>query len=380
MHREDVQGLEGHGVVAADHVLVAQEVGEVGDQGVSDPLILLLGNEPAAQFQPQELALVEHLPVAAIAPTQQAVRLVTGGDGIFRHEACAGRAQQGRGLVVAGEVGSIGPFEEAAGVARFAAAAVVLHGEHPVPGRPGGGSGIGGGLPAVGADTTVSLCRPIRAQFRRAGGASAGMLAVSHLVQVAAGVADHHVQRVAFVLGQQVAGEKVEPFPAVAALVLFHPEEVFHVGMVGAALVAGGAVEWADLLFQRLHQAGSGSAVRPKVQVLNLPVNDPPRHGVDVVPQHITPHPVGLDEGRAATHEGVGDGEPIEVISGEEGLLERLVAVFGEEQPPEQGPRPPGEPLVHGDDRPVVLLDLFFTQGQGGDEGDVEVGFYGHGG
>jgi hypothetical protein len=41
--------------------------------------------------------------------------------------------------------------------------------------------------------------------------------------------------------------------------------------------------------------------------------------------------------------------------------------------------RADGEPLVHRDDRPVILLDLLFPQGKGGDEGDVEVLFYGHG-
>lgn len=150
--------------------------------------------------------------------------------------------------------------------------------------------------------------------------------------------------------------------------------------LAGTALQAAGAVQAADLLFQGLHQAGGGSAVCHQVQMLDLAVDDPPGHGVDVVAQHVAPDPVGLDQRRAAPHEGVGDVDPLEVVGREEGLLERPVAEFGEEQSPEQGPRPTGEPLVHGDDRPIVLLDLFFAQGQGGDEGDVEVGFYGHGG
>ena len=34
---------------------------------------------------------------------------------------------------------------------------------------------------------------------------------------------------------------------------------------------------------------------------------------------------------------------------------------------------------MDGDDWAVVLLDLLFPQGEGGNEGDVEMFFYGHG-
>jgi len=205
------------------------------------------------------------------------------------------------------------------------------------------------------------------------------VLPIRHLVQVAAGVTDQHVQRVALVLSQEIAGEEVERFAATAAIVLLHPEEIFDMCLIGAALEASGAVESADLLLHGRHQPGGGSAIGGQVQVFDLPVNDPPCHGVDVISQHVAPDPVGLDERGSAPHERIGNGDPLEVVSREERLLERPVAVLGEEQPPEQGPRPTCEPLVHGDDRPVVLLDLFFPQGQGGDERDVEVRFYGHG-
>ena len=34
---------------------------------------------------------------------------------------------------------------------------------------------------------------------------------------------------------------------------------------------------------------------------------------------------------------------------------------------------------MDGNDRAVVLLNLFFPEGEGGDEGDIEMFFHGHG-
>lgn len=143
MHREDVQRLEGHGVVAADHVLVAQKVGEVGYQGVPDPLVLFCHNRPAAQFQPQQLPLVEHLPVAAVSPAQQSAGLVAGWNRVIGHEAGVTLCKLGDSLIVACQVGGVGPLEEAAGVSGLACPAVVLHGKHPVAGRPVIRAGVG---------------------------------------------------------------------------------------------------------------------------------------------------------------------------------------------------------------------------------------------
>ena len=63
MHREDVQRLEGHRVVAAQHVLVAQQIGEIRRKRVTDARIIDVGNQAAAQLQTEELARIEHLPV-----------------------------------------------------------------------------------------------------------------------------------------------------------------------------------------------------------------------------------------------------------------------------------------------------------------------------
>lgn len=230
----------------------------------------------------------------------------------------------------------------------------------------------------MGAGAFVPFGRAFQAQFSRTGAAFSGIAAVNYFIQVSAFSTDQHIQRVALVLGQEIAGEEVKIFMAVGACLLFHPEKVFHMGLVGTAFQAAGAIQAADLFFQGLHQAGGGCAVRLQVQMFNLPVDDPPGHWVDVVPQHVAPHPIGFDQRGSAPHERVGNGDPLEVVGGEKRILQRPVTVFSEEQPPEQGPGPPGKPFVHGDDWPVVLLDLLFTQGQGRDERYVKVGFYGH--
>lgn len=113
--------------------------------------------------------------------------------------------------------------------------------------------------------------------------------------------------------------------------------------------------------------------------MLDFAVHDPVRHRVDVVADNVATDPVGLNEGRAATHEWVGDGDSLQVVGGVEGFPERPISEFGEDQPAKQRAWSPGEPLMNGDDRAVVLLDLFFPQGEGGDKGDVEMFFYGHG-
>ncbi len=70
----------------------------------------------------------------------------------------------------------------------------------------------------------------------------------------------------------------------------------------------------------------------------------------------------------ASAHERIEDGKAGKVIGGIEHVPERLVYEFGKNQPAKQRPRPPRKPLVHGDNRPVVLLNLLLTQSKGGDE------------
>ena len=84
MNGKDVERLQGHGVVAAEHILVAKQVGEIGGQGLSHGSVLDFGNPAATQFQPQQLPRVEQLPIAMIAPTMKAFSFIPLGDGIIR--------------------------------------------------------------------------------------------------------------------------------------------------------------------------------------------------------------------------------------------------------------------------------------------------------
>src|SRR5438045_1430818 len=44
-----------------------------------------------------------------------------------------------------------------------------------------------------------------------------------------------------------------------------------------------------------------------------------------------------------------------------------------EQQRPEERSRPPREPFMHGDDRPVILLNLLLAQSQPGDERNIKM-------
>ena len=109
--------------------------------------------------------------------------------------------------------------------------------------------------------------------------------------------------------------------------------------------------------------------------MLDFLFDDPIRHGVDIEAGHLATQAVRFQERRPAPHEGIGNPEVLQIVRPVEGLAKRTVREFGQQQSPEQGPRPPGEPLMHCDDRPVVLLDLLLPQRQIGDERYIEVFF-----
>lgn len=57
------------------------------------------------------------------------------------------------------------------------------------------------------------------------------MPTVGIFVQCAAGGAYENIQRVPSVFRQEQAGEEVEDLPAIPAILLYHPEEIFYVGL-----------------------------------------------------------------------------------------------------------------------------------------------------
>src|SRR5581483_3289039 len=83
VNRENVEYFQGRRVVAADEVLIADEVGV---DGRKRPLQLLglFGDALGEEVEAEKLALVVELGEAAVAPAQQSVRLVTRRNRIVR--------------------------------------------------------------------------------------------------------------------------------------------------------------------------------------------------------------------------------------------------------------------------------------------------------
>ena len=80
------------------------------------------------------------------------------------------------------------------------------------------------------------------------------------------------------------------------------------------------------------------------------------------VTDDVAPDPVRLKQRRAAAHKGIGNGHALETVRTIIAILHRRVAKLREQQPTEQRPRTPREPLTNRDDRAIVLLNLLFTQ------------------
>src|SRR2546425_12472433 len=76
MHRKNVQGFEGHGVVAAKHILITQEIREIGRQSIPHPFINASRDGSTTEFKPKQLPGVEHLPVVPIPPSVEAVSFI----------------------------------------------------------------------------------------------------------------------------------------------------------------------------------------------------------------------------------------------------------------------------------------------------------------
>ena len=159
VHGEDVQRLEGHRVVAAQHVLVAQQIGEVRRERVTDARVFGVGNQPATQLQTEELARIEHLPISCISPAVQPVGLVARRNGLIGHEARRKLLPSPGRFARAGQVLGIGLLEEASLVPRLAMRIVVLDGEQAVSERAAGVSRIDVVMSAMRALATPPACR-----------------------------------------------------------------------------------------------------------------------------------------------------------------------------------------------------------------------------
>ena len=128
--------LERRRVVAAEHVLVAQEVREHREQCVPHRSVGLVLDRLEQQAQPEQLPFGEHLAVAPVAPAVQTAALVAGRDGIVgNRQLVFDLGEHGCCALDAPEITLIGSFELAALLTGVAVGAVVLDRPQPVPRR-----------------------------------------------------------------------------------------------------------------------------------------------------------------------------------------------------------------------------------------------------
>jgi len=146
-------------------------------------------------------------------------------------------------------------------------------------------------------------------------------------------------------------------------------------GIFRAAFEAAGPIEAADFSMKLLDESLCALTIGIEIQVLDFLPHNPVGHGIDVVADHIAPEAIGFEQRGASPHEGIGDTQPRQIV----GMIIRLgnwsLYEFGKKQPAKKGAGPSGKPLVHGDNRPVVLLNLLLLQRQSADEGYVKVAF-----
>ena len=128
--------------------------------------------------------------------------------------------------------------------------AVVFDGKQTVAGWTGGGSGIVVRVAAMLALAVVALGGEFKGERGFAVWACWRLFWRGAVVKLATDAADENVRWVADGLGEEIVGEQVHRLAAPLAWWRLHPEEVFDVGILGAAVEALGAVEGADVFFE----------------------------------------------------------------------------------------------------------------------------------
>jgi len=84
---------------------------------------------------------------------------------------------------------------------------------------------IGVDMAATGACTTIASRGSGQLQDTSAASATTGISAVFHLVEIATAGTNQNISRMAFILGQQVAGKQIDPLPAGLAGEDLHPDK-----------------------------------------------------------------------------------------------------------------------------------------------------------
>jgi hypothetical protein len=229
VYRKDVEGFQGHGVVAAQHVLVAEQVGKIGGQGVSHPAVPERADVAAAQLQSKQLTVIEHLPVMPVSPPVQTVGLIPRRNRFVRDKGSFQPFQPLHGLPIGRQIVVIRFFEKTAFMMRLTDRAVILDGKHAMGRRARFGIRIADNFATVRARAAVSSGRAAGLERFPAEAAVSGVFPIRCFVQFSTGRAHQHIQRMTAVLGHQVAGEQREATMTMRAGPLFNPEKIFDV-------------------------------------------------------------------------------------------------------------------------------------------------------
>jgi hypothetical protein len=135
MHRKNVQRFEGHGVIAAQHILITQEIREIGRQSIPHPFIDASRNGSTTEFKPKQLPGVKHLSVVLIPPSMEAVSFIASWYLVVGNKERLHGTQDRFGFGVPCQVCTIWGLEEPSSVLCSASFTVIFDGKHAVLGR-----------------------------------------------------------------------------------------------------------------------------------------------------------------------------------------------------------------------------------------------------
>ena len=151
------------------------------------------------------------------------------------------------------------------------------------------------------------------------------------------------------------------------------PEKVLHLSVWVAVYNTSRLVELPDFLGECVADLVGRFAICDEIDMLDLLLNDPPSHRVDIETEHIASQAIGFQQGSPPPHERIGYDSSLEGVGLVETVSERSLNKLSQQEASKEGPWATGKPLVDGDDRAVVLLDLLLSERQVGDEGNVKI-------
>src|SRR5437764_2353086 len=96
--------------------------------------------------------------------------------------------------------------------------------------------------------------------------------------------------------------------------------------------------------------------------MFNFLTDDPPRHRVDIVAQNVASEAVCLDQWCSTAHERIGYTDAGKVVCLEEAIFDRPRTELCQEKSSKQCTWSPSEPLMDGNNGPIILLDLLLPQ------------------